>query len=612
MRFGHPTVLLGLLALPLFAMLYIRRAGRRERTVPSLTLWRAAAAEAAAETGRKLGSFDLPLLLALLSLAGAITAAGEPRLLAGAGRSPALLVIVDRSASMATRTESGATRWERSVDDAAARLDELDGGSVALIGLPLAAGPSLRELSPSEAVSELRRLAPTDLPLDPARELARCAGLAGGASAVLVITDNAAVVPETLGGRPVLVVSHGGPSRNVAIDAFEVSGDGDGGRTVFASATTYGGGRADVPLELFADGRLVETGRLSWQGRRAAFTSSRPLGAAHEIELRLNVDDDLPADNRAVAAVSGTETLRVAYVGRGNPFIVRALELLPGVELSQFRLTGDVAGRFHLYVYDAQMPAELPEGDVVLVSPPPGRTVGPFVVEGEIRAQSPMPAFTTGRSPLLRHVAVDALRFRRVLRVRGRDTPGGAVTRTLITAGEGVVLMRSADERTRATLIGCGLDLSETNWPLRPSFPIFWAHLVAEVAGGRATSAGPTYSLTGDRVVIRRPPGVTLTAAGPDGEPVELTPRRGARSDFLPARAGVYVVRGAAEPQRYAVNMLHASESDNAGSATEPPVFEESTLAPGGGVGVPLWRHLAIAALAFGLAHWVAGARRSR
>ena len=175
MTVGHPYVLLALLLVPLLALLYIRRARKREITVPSLMLWRTAATTGAADAGKRTGALDLPLVLALLFLVAAIVAASGPVLVTRTNASPILLIIADRSASMAARTESGETRWARTVEYAAAPLDRARGGSVMLVGLPLAAGPGLDNLTPAEAKSALDKLAPTDMPLDLVKELARCA-----------------------------------------------------------------------------------------------------------------------------------------------------------------------------------------------------------------------------------------------------------------------------------------------------------------------------------------------------------------------------------------------------------------------------------------------------
>ena len=607
MTVGHPYILLALLLVPLLALLYIRRARKREITVPSLMLWRTAATTGAADAGKRTGALDLPLVLALLFLVAAIVAASGPVLVTRTNASPILLIIADRSASMAARTESGETRWARTVEYAAAPLDRARGGSVMLVGLPLAAGPGLDNLTPAEAKSALDKLTPTDMPLDLVKELARCAGLAGRSSAVIVITDDAALVPEKLAGKPVLVLSYGGPSANVAIDAFEVSRNDDGKLVAFVAVRNYAGKPATVPVAIEFEGGPspgVQKHDLELAPKGSAtLTAALGVTDADVVEVRLGVKDDLASDNRAVAVRSGAGRVRVAYVGRGNQFIERALQLLPGVDLSQFRLTRDVKGGFDLVIYDRVTPDTLPAGDVVLIDP--AGKIGPFEVQDAAAGDAWMRVAAVNESPLLENVDTGALRFKHLARVKAE-----AAAKTLLESAEAraAALVRWENADARITLVGCRLVPAETNWPMLPSFPFFWANIVDDAGGGKGREDLPTCSLTGEYVTLK-PKGDQLTVTGPDGKRVSLVPGAGARSHFLPTTAGIYQTEGV----RYAVNMIHPSESDTSGSeATPSPELLESVLAPSDAAGVSLLPHLAIIALALAFGHWFTAARGRR
>lgn len=609
MTFENPWALAALAFLPLAALLYIRRAGRREAVVPALALWKMAAADVRAEAGRRLGSFDMPLVLALLTLATAIVAASSPVLSIETDTIPNLVVFVDRSASMASRAQSGKQRIEESA--AALRRLLVRGGRVQLVGLPLSVGPVLRNLSIGDAIAQLQNSAEsvakaTDTPLNLPAELARCAGLARDASAVIVITDRPQDVPATISGKPVLVFSHGAPSRNVAIDTFEVSRQTDRTLCAFAIVRNYSGRRIDAPVELRGDGKMLDRKTLSlFEGGAATFESSALPDDVAEVALQVVVDDDLLADNQAVAIRSWPGRFRVAYVGRGNPFILRALELLPGVEVVQFPRGGDVAGHFDLRVYDSVTPEALPPGEVVFIDPT-GR-IEPLAITGALRDDAGLRATALADSPLIRHVDVGALRFRRALKIEALGAE------TILAAGDGIALLRWQDEKSRVLVVGCGLTPSETNWPMLASFPLFWANLVADAAGRQdATQNEPTFTLTGDRVVVRQPPDAELSVIGPRG-PVPLMQGRGARSSFLALHAGVYTVVGGSGEHRYAANMLHSSESDNTGAPSHPSEQEvESLLAPGRAAGVSLWRYPAGAALLLALGFWASTSGRGR
>ena len=610
MSFGHPYLLLALLVLPVAAWFYVRRAGRRELSVPSLAFWKAAADAASAEAGRRLGSFDWPLCLALSFLAAAILAASGPVIRVGTAAAPHVLVVADRSASMATMTEPGERRWKKSGDAVAGLLDRINPERVTLVGLPLAVGPAPEKLNGGEAARRLRELAATDMPLDLPAELSRVSGLAAGVSSVIVITDNPAAVPTTLGGKPVAVVSDGGPSRNIGIDAFEVSQTETATLSVFLGVVNHSGVAVEDPVTIEAaregEQPVFFDNKLSIApGARGTLVQSFPLSEAARVEARLNVKDDLESDNRVMAARSGAGRVRVAYAGRGNSFIFKALAQLPAVDVSQFRLAGDVSGQFDLFIYDGVTPARLPSGDVVLIDPV-GR-VGPFSVEN---AGSPnMRAVAAAESSLLRSIDLAPLRFNRAVKLTG-----GPAADTLVRAVEtdAALLARWSDERTGLTIIGCGLTLEDTNWPLNASFPIFWANLVAD-AVGRRNMGVPTCWLTGEYVPVREPASATLTVTGPRGESISVVPGAGARDYFLAPYAGLYAIRAGSLGRSLAVNMTHPLESANGGSASWSPSFiGNMLLARGGGRGVPVWRYLAIAALVSALGYWAAAGHSRR
>jgi hypothetical protein len=609
MTFEHPAALLALLLVPLFALLYLRRAGRREWAVPTLMLWKQAAGEAMAEAGRRLAGFDLRLLLAVLFLVAVILAASGPVLRIPSDEAPSVLLVMDRSASMSTRTASGEPRWQASAAVVRDLLGDLGEGRATVVGLPLAVGRIRRDLDTAEAGSALDEYEPTDLPLDLPAELSRCAGLARRCSVVFVVTDRPDAVPERMASKPVLVVSHGAPSRNVSIDSFELSRTEKGKLAVFVGAAHHGDRTRSVPLSLRVDGRRVPGPTLEiGPGSRQMHVFTLDATGAETVRAALEVDDGLLSDNVATAVRSGERSVRVAYVGRGNPFVEQALGLVPGVELSRFRLTGDLTGAFDLTVYDGAVPDELPAGDVVLIDPPVG--IGPFAVRGAVTDPAGRGAVRTVEAPLLEHVEVGGLRFRRVLKM---DLTPPARTLVETADGTGAVLARWDDGGRRVTLVGCGLALDETNWPLRSSFPIFWAALVGEAAGREGPAAGvPGYVLTGERVVLRQPPEGTLTVTGPDGGPVSVM-AAGGRTYFRPVGAGVYTVQGAGPEQRVAANMLHRTESANSGTAAVPtPEAVESALAPGAGTGIPLWRHLGLAGLLLALGYWARAGRAGR
>ncbi len=600
MSFGFPGALLGLLLVPLFVTLYLRRAGRRETLVPDLTLWREVAAVSQAEAGKKVGSLDWLLVFAVLFLTAAILAAAQPVLHLPTDRTPAVLVVADRSASMRARAPDGGTRWDRAAGAAAEVLDGLT-GEVLLLGVPAIAGPPLAEMDGPRAAALLRRMAPTELPIDLAAEFARSAGIARRrAAAVLVVTDRPGAVPPRVGDVPVFVFSAGGELTNAAVDAFEITADDDDTLRPFVAVRNYGAQPIEGRLELIADGAEVFRQPLSLAGEeRLAFTGLPALDRAETVEARLVVDDDLALDNRAYAAAPGTGRIRVALVGRENPFVSRALRLLPEVDLSQFPRADDVEAGFDLVVYNEVTPARLPEGDAVLIGPEPNTTVGPIQIGDAAEHSPPAGAVRVSDSPLLENVDLGPLRFARLPEI---TAPAEARTVLEPADGAGTILLTWEDPQRRVTVVGCRLVLSDTNWPMTASFPIFWSNVIDPVGGEGDV---PVWFPIGEYIAVRRPPSGALSVVGPEGEPVDIVAGRGGRDYFLPTKTGVYTVEAEGRRALYAVNLLDPGESGAAGAESRPSHSDiEAALAPEADVGVPLWRYFAAAALILGFVCW--------
>jgi Ca-activated chloride channel homolog len=597
-RFDRPELLFGLLLLPLVALLLIRRAGKRETVVPSLWLWQQAAAEASAEAGRRLGAFDLPLWLALLVLATTLLAASGPVLDVQSTQAPSVLLLVDRSASMAT-LENGETRLAWSVRHAVALLDAIRPQSVVLVGLPFDAGPAPVEQPWADASKTLRGLTPTDLPLEIADAVSRGAPLARQASMTLVLTDQPGEVPPALAGKPVAVISRGDKADNRAIEVLEITPH-DAGLSAFISVRNHASTAKSVIAREATSGQTAEINLPPNAAATHLFEGLRPDTA--RIDIRLDPGDTLRSDNRAVAVRPHQAEFRVAYVGRGNAFLLRALGLLPGVAVRQFQLTSDVTEAFDLYIYDGVTPKSLPPGDVVLIDPV--RLSGPVQVTGARRDADGLRVVAERPSPLLADIDVAALRFKRLLRF---DAPNTA--EPLLKSGDAAALLRWTDGPSRVTAIGCGLTPADTNWPMLPSFPIFWSNLLADLAGTQ-TPGLPAYHLTGERIVLRVPADGQLTVTDPRGEAVGLTDAAGARKMFIPQFAGIYTLTENGLQRFLAVNMMHPGESGQASSRSKPSVSDvRSRLANVVGSGVPLWRPLGGTALVLAFAFWMTSAR---
>ena len=469
--------MLGLAAVPVLVALSLWRWRRREVRVSSLLLWRDVAARwREAPKARRRRQAD-PLLLLRIAAALVLTAGLCGLAAMGpARRSRRLAIVVDRSASMAARRPDGRTRWEACRDELLTLLESLDPWDrVALAAVPPPAGSTLgSSLEPAAAATRLRSIAPCDAAVPP-QELAAAAGAARTAAdaVVLLATD------ARLEGLPrgVAVVAAGAPAANRGVVAFAAREGRDGRHEVLVRLANAGAEPSAATVLVLADGREVarRSLELAPRGRTEALFEA-DLGPAVVLEARLEGKDAMAGDDAAWLARRLRPT-RIAWVGKPNYPLRRALAVQPGAEVADLPELPEraVPDGFHLAVYHRAVPRTLGGGIVAVVAP--DGQVG-RLRPGRLRAAG-QALVVAPRDPLMAEVRLDAVALGRVAPAAGFDgfTP-------LARVGAGPVLGRWREDGT--TVVYVGIDPEASPWPLDPSFPIFWANVVAAASGDAA------------------------------------------------------------------------------------------------------------------------------
>lgn len=602
----YPLGLLALVAVPVLVALSLWRWRRREVEVSSLLLWReVAAAWAQAPQTRRRRQLD-PLVLVRVGVGLALAAAlCGPVWLRPARLARRLVVVLDRSASMAARRPDGSTRWRAARDELLKLLIRLDAADrIELVALPPPADRAMPpELDPQEARSLLLAIEPSDAAVE-TRELVRAAAEALGrrpGAEVLIVTDGA------VAGLPagVRVLATGAPAHNRGIVAFATRplpapsrGEGpapgkpegrDGGREqVLVVVANAASGPASATVTLLADRREVARRALSLEpgGRQHAAFEARLDGAA-VLEARLDGSDGLPCDDRAWLA-RRPDRVRVAWVGDECYFLRRALAVQSGVEVVEpAEPPADAPPRgCDLAVYYRAVPRRLAGGPVVVVAPAGevgGLRPGPPVAARRASVVAP-------RDPLMAAVDLSGLALTRVpkpelpadfqtLAVADGSAPGaadgsapGAAEGPAPGGAEGAPIIGrwrapiAGSGGRGARLVYVGLDPAASHWPLDPSFPIFWSNVVATLSGRQGGLGGFASERPGDLIAVGEGEGEARLVE-PDG-----ARRAVAGGVFRPEKAGLYRVAAGPTERAVAVSLLSEGETLAAGSEARPPV----------------------------------------
>ncbi|MCX7030767.1 MAG: VWA domain-containing protein [Spirochaetes bacterium] len=579
MTFAAPLALMALLLVPLVVLLHTIAARWTSRDVSSLAFWE----EALREMRTSLRVRRLLKSLALLAAVLAVSALtlGLARPLVGrppGGQAGDMVLVLDVTASMGSRS-GGATRYDEVKDEALQLVAGLRRGARMCV---VAAGGAPRVLVPfTENREALRRAirgsSATDEPGAPADSLLFALGLRepGRATRVVFVTDGAFSTygdadPDRTGVR---VITVGGRAENAGITAMSFRRTAAGGVELFVSIAASGGIPRAVPLVVSAAGRTVIRREVTLGGTGHASVSLPWEGPTEgRVTARIEVDDDLAADDAAYAVFEPAKSLRVLLVGRPDAFLEAALSRFPGVLLKRVDAVDPVSGARELDGYDLAVfnggdPPPLERGSVLVFGTvPPGLPLEP---KGVITG----PRFVSWDRdhPLLASLALGPVVIEKALDVR---------------AGPGVkVIARSRDaplvatwEREDLRVLFVAFQPSQSDLPLRAAFPLFVANALSWFRPG-VLGADAAGHRTGETVEVGVPGDAReARVTGPDGRQTPWPVTAGVLSYTGTSRAGFHRVEAVQRPalgaagfsQDIAVSLCDASETDLASRHVVP------------------------------------------
>lgn len=582
MPFVTPVALLGLLFVPLVLAMYLLKLRRDETVVPSTLLWQRLVADVEANAPWQRLRRSLLLLLQLLLVLILALLAARPFLERPAGLARDLVLVIDTSASMGAR-DGDPTRLDSAKRAAIEALRDLpSGGRVSVV----AAGRTSRVVSNS--ASDVGRIkgaieaievesAPGDLA--GALRLASALAARSGDAEVLLVTDAALAEPPAVRvDAPLRVVQVGRERDNQAIAALAVRTSPSAvTRSVFVSVVNTDVEAATRRLEVWGDDRLLEARDVFMdpQTRSDVVVDDVPADVG-VIEVRLTsasngdqaAGDRLDVDDRAWTIVPPDTMRRVLLVSDGDPYLETALSYLPNAEL--YGVTPDDYGAgtkpelFDLVIFEATLPAELPDKPILAIAPP--RTSDLGVVDG--RLTEPGIGSLDPSEPILRYVDLSTTH---IAEARKLELPSWA--RAVIPGPKGAPLLYSGERDGLPTAV-LAFEPRRSDLPLQVAFPILLANLAGELLGGSGT---PTEAVApGSPVTLAVPADATgVRVVRPDGSVNELVAGTSGAATVVFSRTdllGVYTVTpirpegGAASP-----SLSPAAPSPSTASPTPPP-----------------------------------------
>ena len=587
MNFLSPLALLvGTLALPLL-LLYFLKVRRRQATVSSLLLWDPALRDREASAFFQRLQRDPLLILQLLVLVALALALARPAVTVMGHGAKRIVVVLDTSASMKA-TDVSPSRFARAQREALGLVGGLGAGAEVMV---IEAAVQPRVLAPfshdrEQTLAAIRNAYARDLPnrLGEAVRTARALVGQDAQAEIHVFTDGAH--PGALRGQAddvrVRWVGVGQRGRNVAITNLAVRRNYIGAfdSQAFVSFVNFSDQAESFSFSLTIDGEVVaeKTLTLDPQVRRAVVLPFSHSGGG-VLRARLNVTDDLAADDIAYAVIAPARTFQVLLVSPGNLFLEKELSTDPQVKLEVRKpdaYSGGMEG-FDVVVLDSVSPARIGSGRFVLVNTAPPDV--PLEVLG--RLESPVIMDWDRSHPIMRQVDFAKVAIEDALRVRPL-----AAGKTLVEAVGGPIVYLLEEPNRKAVFFG--FDLFRSDLPLRVAFPVMMSRALRWLHPADLEQASLSLQ-TGQPIVLPVEHGVTTaTVTTPSGRSSRAQVARGAVSYTETDEVGVYTVATSRGETKVAVNLFNPDESE---LAPKPlPTFVEgarSETAP-----VPIVREL--------------------
>jgi Ca-activated chloride channel family protein len=571
MNFIHPLALTWLLLLaPIIIFFYLLKLKRREVLVSSVFLWSHLLKDVQANSPFQKLKRNLLLFLQLLAVLLLVLGLARPLMRVSAVGGRNTILILDGTASMKS-TDVGRSRFDVARGEALRFVDGMGGGDGSMVIL---AAARTRVLAPfTTDRNELRRALRGAEATDTTTDLKDALALANSEAAILyragqgrgqmpriVLFSDGAFgelpdIPVTAAELQFTQV--GRRAQNVGIVALDVrkSFSNDYDYQCFAALHNYSSTRKHCNLELYRDDNLIDVREIDLPpGADRAEVFQRFGGASGLLRARLDLQDDLAADNEAYTLLEPRRAINLLLVTSGNRFLESALNLDPRVQVSKMTPPSyHGQSGYDVVVFDGVSPQTVGSGNTLFVDC--ASPEAPAEVTG--RLTRPNILDWDRRHPLMRFVSLSNVQVAAALTARAR--PWG---RALAEDEAGPLIVAGERGGTRSLYLGFSPVVPQSDFCLKVAFPIFISNAVQWLA--ERPGRGETLQVhAGEVAPIDVPPGIKeVRVTDPAGRrsrlPVDASPVLFDGTD----QRGIYTIEVGKKRRLLAVNLASRAESD--------------------------------------------------
>ncbi|MFL6216926.1 MAG: vWA domain-containing protein [Blastocatellia bacterium] len=596
MRFLSASALWWLLLGAIIIFFYLLKLKRKRRVVPSVFLWQRALEEIEANAPFKKLRRSLLLLLQLVALAALVFALARPLLQMRSLASGSTVIIIDSTASMSARDEGAGSRLARAKGLARDMVAGLGGNDRAAViesssRVSVRAGLTADHAALNTAINDIQETDAAGNLTDAVRLAEQIARTERDAGIVIISDGASAPLASDLGlsndsARHVALrfVRVGTRASNVGIVAMNSRSTASSARQqLFASVANFGDRDQSFGVELRIDGKLADARSLNVNAQnRAALVFDALPQSGGLAELKINVEDDLAADNVAYAYLPDARRPRIAVLS-DNLFLLQAIAANDALDARKVNADAPLAS-FDCVITDGTVPASVIESGKPLLAINPSDVTGWWHATGS----APRPEITSIDRG---HPLNSYLNYADVHVEAMTQREASSWLRPIVSAASDAMIIAGEDRSRRVAMIG--FDLTQSDLPLKVEFPILLANAMAWLTG-RDTPASERTVRTGQPIIIRTTESqAAIDLPSGDGQTVAAHDGTIAFADTL--RAGLYQVKDAPP---FAASLLSEAESNTAPSdAIKTRTGEVSGQVETFKTEREAWRWLALAAL---------------
>jgi hypothetical protein len=601
----NPWALFWLAAAAPVILMYFLKLKRRKVPVSSTWLWSRSIQDIRVNAPFQKLRSSLLLVLQILLILLAVFALSDPIGRTTPPDERRWVFLIDRSASMQMK-DVKPSRLEKAKETAKAILKSCGPRDEVMIVAFSNRAQVLTPLTADRGVIE--RAIDAVEPADTVTRIQEAFRIASSAvqpykSRTIVILSDGRFEPLQTGSEQIDLkyVPIGGEVRNAAVTAIEVKRPqkADDPYTVFAQLDLFAKEETEVPVELHVNGELKAVKKVKMAPNSSGaviFEVTKP--EPQVVEVKIAMDDDLDADNRAWAVVR-PDRPRLLIAGPGNFFLEKALAQVRDMDaFGAEDFTKKSMGDYDIVVLNGVLPESLPEGRYLVLGELP-KWEG-LQSEGELA--QPAVIDWDRRHPVARMINFNGLYVKTAPKIALPP-----FSSSIVEAPDNVPLIFSYEKgRTRAVVVT--FKLLDSDWPLRLSFPLFLTNALDWLR-----DEGRAQTRPGEALRVRLGDDETeVDLSGPGGRKARLTGESGRDVVYGDTdRCGLYTVTRKKGVQRIALNLLDPQESRG---TVEPEIKTVSGQVTAGSAIPPIvrpyWRWLAIAVFALLIGEWIVYHRR--